>query len=155
MYHYTYRTTCSELWQLSMYYIYGSMVGVCNVVFTAAVLALAFARWAEFGTAFRCLLVLGACLFTVLQPLGVWYKAKKQAAAITQDTDITFDERGVHIRMGQVRSDLKWNQIRRISKKPTMLVVFSDTTHGYVLSNRVLGKDREKLYEYITARMKK
>ena len=35
-YKYTYRNTAGELWQLSMYYIYGSMAGLCNIIFTAA-----------------------------------------------------------------------------------------------------------------------
>lgn len=154
MYQYTYRTSCAELWQLSMYYIYGSMVGVCNLIFTVAVAALAIARWNDFGTAVRCVLIFGICLFTILQPLGIWQKARKQAAAITEDTQISFDDLGVHVKMGEARSDMKWSQIRRVSKKPTMLVLFSDTTHGYVLTNRVVGADRDALYAYITARMK-
>ena len=102
----------------------------------------------------RCILIFGICLFTILQPLGIWQKARKQAAAITEDTQISFDDLGVHVKMGEARSDMKWSQIRRVSKKPTMLVLFSDTTHGYVLTNRVVGADREALYAYITARMK-
>ncbi len=39
-YEYTYRNTCMDIWQLSMYYIYGSMVGMCNLIFTAAILTL-------------------------------------------------------------------------------------------------------------------
>ena len=45
MYRYTVRPTASDLWQLSMYYVYGSLVGVCNIIFTEAVLALAVAKW--------------------------------------------------------------------------------------------------------------
>lgn len=44
-YTYTYRTTARDLWQLSMYYIYGSMAGLCNIIFTVAAFALVFSRW--------------------------------------------------------------------------------------------------------------
>lgn len=33
-----------------------------------------------------------------------------------------------------------------------MIILFSDTTHGYVLTNRVLGKERDAFYEYVTAK---
>ena len=42
---YTYRNTAADIWQLSMYYIYGSLVGVCNIIFTTAVFVLGIVRW--------------------------------------------------------------------------------------------------------------
>ena len=147
-YQYTYRTTASELWQLSMYYIYGSMVGLCNILFTAAVIALMVSRWQMAPTWQRLLFVAALCLFTVLQPLVIYRRARRQAARITEDTTLTADASGVHIRVGAKQADLKWSSIKRVSKKPTMLILFSDTSHGYVLSNRVLGGEREEFYAY-------
>ena len=65
-YEYTYRNNGPELWQLSMYYTYGSMVGVCNIIFTVAVMALAVSRWNDAGIMMRCMMVLGCLLFTVI-----------------------------------------------------------------------------------------
>ena len=45
--------------------------------------------------------------------------------------------------------------MKKISKKPTMIVIFSDTTHGFVLSNRVLGSDRAAFYSYIASKVKR
>lgn len=81
-YKYTYRNTAGELWQLSMYYTYGSMVGMCNLIFTAAVIALTINKWNTVSSVWRFLLLLACCLFTVIQPLVVWRKAEKQAAGI-------------------------------------------------------------------------
>ena len=151
-YQYTYRTTASELWQLSMYYIYGSMVGLCNILFTAAVIALMVSRWQMAPTWQRLLFVAALCLFTVLQPLVIYRRARRQAARITEDTTLTADASGVHIRVGAKQADLKWSSIKRVSKKPTMLILFSDTSHGYVLSNRVLGGERDEFYAYAASR---
>ena len=151
-YQYTYRTTASELWQLSMYYIYGSMVGLCNIIFTAAVIALMVSRWQMAPTWQRLLFVAALCLFTVLQPLVIYRRARRQDARITEDTTLTADASGVHIRVGAKQADLKWSSIKRVSKKPTMLILFSDTSHGYVLSNRVLGGERDEFYAYAASR---
>lgn len=150
-YQYTYRTTAFELWQLSMYYTYGSMVGVCNGIFTVAVIALTVTRWSTAGVTWRLLLILSCCLFPVIQPLLVYLKAARQASGITQDTQVGFDDGGIHIRVGDQQSDIGWKAIKRVSKKPTMIIVFSDTTHGFVLTNRVLGEEREVFYKYVTS----
>lgn len=152
---YTYRTTGLDLWQLSMYYTYGSVVGVCNVIFTVAAWILTVTRWETSGNGMRCLLVLACCLFPVIQPFLVYLKAGRQARGIQTDTELVFDDRGVHVKTGGQSSDLPWKTIKRISKKPTMIIVFSDTTHGFVLTNRVLGTEKEAFYDYITSKMKK
>lgn len=151
---YTYRTTAFELWQLSMYYTYGSMVGLCNIIFTVAVLALTVSRWSVSGAGFRALLVFGLCLFTVIQPLVVYLRAKRQAAGIARDTTVSFGDDGIHIEVGDQFSNIRWESVKRISRKPTMIIVFSDTTHGFLFTNRVLGTEREAFYEYITSKIK-
>ena len=94
-------------------------------------------------------------LFTVIQPIAVYRKAQKQASGITADTSVGFDDEGVHVGVGDKNSVLKWSNVKKISRKPTMIVIFSDTTHGFVLSNRVLGADREAFYNYVASKMKK
>lgn len=153
VYSYEYRNTAAELWQLSMYYTYGSMVGVCNLAFTAGAFAMAVSRWEGASIFMRCLIVFGCCLFTIIQPFLVYLKARRQAQAITEDTRISFDEAGLHVRVGKERWDGGWDGVKRLSKKPTMIILFSDTTHGFVLTNRILGDDRKGFYQYVLSRM--
>ncbi len=150
---YVYRNTAADLWQLSMYYMYGSMVGVCNIIFTAAVFILTAVRFQESSVWMKMAMILGCCLFTVIQPLAVYRKAKRQASGITKDTKIVFDMRGIHIKAGEEISNLDWKSIKKVSKKPTMIVVFSDTTHGFVLPDRILGKEKKEFYDFVVFRM--
>ncbi len=153
-YHYTYRTKAIDLWQLSMYYIYGSMAGMCNAIFTVAMLILTITKWSSTGSVYRFFMVLVCCLFPVIQPLFVYAKAKKQASGIKEDTEAGFADSGIYIRVGDKTSELSWDTIKRVAKKPTMIIVFSDTVHGFVLTNSVLGKDRESFYQYVVSKIK-
>ena len=83
----------------------------------------------------------------------IYVKAKKQTAGITQDTQVTIDDNGLHIRVGNDTSDLPWNSVKRISRKPAMIIVFSDTTHGFVFTNRVLGNEKEEFYRYAASKV--
>lgn len=152
-YQYTHRTTALDLWQLSMYYTYGSMVGVCNIIFTVAIVALMVSRWNEASGMWKSLMVLGVCLFTVIQPLLSYQRARKQAAQITRDTELGFADTGIYVKSGAQRSQIPWSSIKKVSRKPGMIVVFSDTTHGFILTDRILKTEKDDFYQYITSKM--
>ncbi len=153
-YQYTYRNTASDIWQLSMYYIYGSMVGVCNIIFTVAVFALGVARWNSSGLFFKICVILGCCLFPLIQPVLAYWKARNQAAAIRQDTLVRFDDKGIYVKLGENCSETRWEKIRRVARKPGMILIFSDSTHGFVLTNRVLKKEKDEFYAYVVSKIR-
>lgn len=77
------------------------------------------------------------------------------AARITEDTTLSADASGIHIRVGKKQANLPWRSVSRIAKKPTMIILYTDAAHGYVLSNRVLGGEREAFYNYAVSRAEK
>lgn len=154
-YKFTYRTTAFDLWQLSMYNTYASMVGVCNIIFTVAMLLLSAKFWGDVNNFVKILLILAVCLFTVIQPAAVYMRAKRQIAAIPNGMEIAFDDNGVHVKTENKTSDIKWNRIKGVSKKPNMIIVFSTDKHGFILTNKVLGKEKEVFYDYVVSRIQK
>lgn len=154
-YKFTYQTTAFDLWQLSMYGTYSSMVGVCNIIFTVAIILLTAKFWGEVNVFMKILLIMGICLFTVIQPIAVYIRAKKQLPAIMQDIDIAFDDKGIHIKTDNQSSDLKWSKVKSISKKPSMIVIFLQARHGFILNNKVLGNQKEGLYNYVVSKIRK
>ncbi len=154
-YKFTYQTTAFDLWQLSMYGTYGSMVGVCNVIFTAAMLLLAAKFWGDINIFMKILLVIAICLFTVIQPVIIYMRAKRQVTTIPRDMEIGFDDNGIHVKAGNQSSDLKWNKIKGISKKPSMVVISSTDKHGFLLTNKMLGKQKEAFYDYVISKIQK
>ncbi|HHX59879.1 MAG TPA: YcxB family protein [Epulopiscium sp.] len=151
-YKFTYTTTALDVWQLAMYGTYGSLIGVCNIIFTVAMLLLTGKFWGDVGIPMKILLIIGICLFTVIQPLAIYRRAKKQIPEIPQEVEIGFDDHGVHIKTGDQNSKLKWKAIQGVSKKPTMIIIFSTQKHGFVLNNKVLGKEKRACYEYILSK---
>lgn len=151
-YKFVYKNNPYDFWRLSMYFTYGSIVGVCNIIFTVAMILLSIKTWDDASVYMRLILLCACCLFPILQPLLVYVRAKRQAAAI-KDIEISFGDAGIHVNTGNESSDLAWKSIKRVSKKPDMIVIFSTTTHGFVLTNNVLGKQKEEFYNYIVSKI--
>lgn len=154
-YTFAYQTTAFDLWQLSMYGIYGSMVGVCNIIFTVAMLLLSARFWGDVNNFIKILFIMAISIFTVIQPTVIYMRAKRQVATVPQDIEIGFDDRGIHVKTEKQSSDLKWSTIKGVSKKLSMIVIFSTTKHGFILTNKVLGKEKEALYDYIVSKTQK
>lgn len=154
-YKFIYKTTAFDLWQLSMYNTYASMVGSVNIIFTAAMLLLTVKFWGDANSLVKILLIMAIGLFTVIQPTIVYLRAKRQAAAVSGDMEIGFDDSGIHVETENKTSDLRWNRIKGVSKKTGMIVIFSTAKHGFILTNKVLGKEKEAFYEYVVSKIQK
>lgn len=144
-------TNAVDLWKLTMYNTYHSLAGTCNVVFTVAMMIVTIALWNKAGDAVLILLMVGCVLFPVFQPIGIYIKARQQVSALPSNMEIAFDHAGVHVKTETEHSDLKWNQIKSIRKVPNMLIIFSSNTHGFMLTNRALGNQKDALFDEISA----
>lgn len=154
-YKFTYQITAFDLWKLSMYGIYGSIIGVCNIIFTVAMILLTAKFWVDVNNFIKILFIMAISLFTVIQPATVYMRSKKQVAAIPHGMEIGFDDNGVYVKTKNQNSELKWNTIKGILKKPSMIIIYTITKHGYILTNKVLGKQKEDFYSYVVSKLQR
>jgi len=152
-YKFIYKTMPIDLWQLSMYNIYGSMLGTVNIIFIIAMIILnvKFLLTAHIGL--KIIMILGVCLFTIIQPLLIYLRAKKQVGLLPREIKLIFDDEYMHVDADGKTSSIPWNKIDKIYKKPTQLVIQSTTQHGFIMSNKVLGSSRDDLYAFIVSKI--
>lgn len=141
-----------DLWILTMRRTYHSMAGICNFVFTVAMVLLAAKFWKQSGDIIQVLLLFACLLFPVIQPIGIYLKAKGQARALPKEMELKFDEAGLHVTVGMQHENICWNRIR-VAKEPNMILIFSDARHGYMLTNRMLGAEKEAFFSFASSKI--
>lgn len=144
-----------DYWLLSMYNTYHSLVGVVNVVFFLSMIGLCFRFWNVVGDVSQTMLFVGLLLIPVIHPFGVYLKAKTQAMVSPKGTKLSFSEKGILVTLGDKRETIYWNKIVTAVKRCGMIIIYSDMKHGYILTGRVLKKERKEVFEYIKAHLKK
>ena len=153
-----YRFKCDvrakDLWTMAMKRTYKSFVGLINVIFTIAMILLTIRFWAGASDLIRTLLVMGCILFPVLQPLAVYGNSVKQLEEMPKDMELVFNDTGVRVLVGEKSELLRWNRIRNAIKRSSMIVIMSDDSHGYMLTNRVLGEQKEEFYQYLCSKIR-
>lgn len=146
-YQYKSSVRAADFFRMSMRQTYHSVAGMCNVVFTVAMILLTVKLWERSGDLVQVLLLFACLLFPVFQPIGIYFRAKAQARTLPEDMELGFDDEGLHVRVGGQKEDIPWKRIR-VVKQPDMIIVFSDAKHGYMLTNRVMGKEKEEFFAF-------
>ena len=152
MYQYRYKTTRGEFFNVSASSDFYSLSLLVDLAITAALLALTFVKWETSGTIFRVFMVLGCCLFTILQPLAIYWSAGKLVSGSGADTEIRLDDVGIQVKVGNTHDKIPWRKIVRIAKLPGMAIIFTDPSHGYLLTDRVVGEDKAAFYDWLMAK---
>ncbi|HLR34436.1 MAG TPA: YcxB family protein [Tissierellales bacterium] len=138
-----------------MYGIYSSMAGMTNSIFIVAMIVLTIKFWSSSNLIIRVLLLFGVSLFTIIQPLLVYLRAKRQVSILPKDMYIGFNKIGVHIETKTKTSVIKWKEIKGIHKMKTMIILYTSDKEGYILTDKILGSGKSKFYQYLINRTKK
>lgn len=146
---FTVQLSAKELWMFSLYHANGGMLGIFNILFTAAALFLLVTKWSSVTTMYRILLIVCVLLFTVWQPLLLYNKARKQAKspAVKNPMVLSFGEEGLWVSQNGQEAGFSWEQMGRMDKAWGLTVLYMDRVHAYLLPNRVLGEQAEAFYD--------
>lgn len=151
-YQYKSEVTALDFWKLTMRKTWCSVAGVCNIVFTIAMILLAVKFWETSNDILQVLMLFGCLLFPVIQPIGIYIKSGVRAKEIPRDVALAFDDAGLHVTVGKEKQNIPWKNLR-VTKQREMLIVFSDARHGYMLTNRVLGNEKDSFFAYAKAKI--
>lgn len=144
-----------DFWLLSMHHTYHSTVGIVNIVFTVAMIALTYRFGGQVHDMLELLMFLGCILFPILQPLAVMFRSRTQAMMIPRDMELEFTDKGLHVEVGVQSEDIPWRKIVSATKEYNMVVVRSDAQHGYIITNRMLGKQKDEFWTFVQSKIQK
>ena len=137
-----------DFWLLSMHHTYHSTVGIVNIVYTVAMNALTYKFGGRVHDMLELLMVLGCILFPILQPLAIMFRSRAQAMLIPKDMELEFTDKGLYVEVGEKSQDIPWDKIVSATKEYNMVVVRSDAQHGYLITNRMLGKQKDEFIAF-------
>lgn len=149
---YRYKVQPSDLWQFHMYYAYSSYLCIVNIICIISSIALIIELWNTSPGWFKSVLVLFFSLFTIIQPSSIYLRARKQVQAYKDEIDISFDDEGIEVRVNDKSEKKTWNQIIQITIKPTMVVIYTDMEHGYILTNRILKNSKKEFVSLVKSK---
>ena len=153
-YTFTYTPRPSDLWQARMYYAYASYTSIVNVCCIAGSLALIISLWKTALDWQRGAMLLFFLLFTVFQPLLLYYSSAQMLKGNTEELTLSFGDEGVLVETEHEKEMLMWSDFKGMTEKPTLVMLHTESGRGYILTNRILEKKRKEFAEFVREKLK-
>ncbi|MDO5564039.1 MAG: YcxB family protein [Eubacteriales bacterium] len=153
-YEFTYKLETKDLFQSSLYYTMYSVSGVIYAIISIiAIVVLIYTLitgvFFSFAWNFKFILIFGSTFCTILQPLILYIKVlKREKKNAQKEITLGFNDQGIHVKFEDKKASTPWSAVRKVVKRPTMLIIFMDSIHGHIIPNRILLDKRNEFYNY-------
>lgn len=140
-----------DLWYLYMYRMYHSVAGMITLIFGISMIVLTVTFWSRNGVLMRTVLIVLSLLVPVVQPLGMYLRSMKELEQLPKQMELWFSDKGIYIQVEEKSDQVSWKKVGRIVKEVNMIMIVLKDGRGYMISDRVLGKDKEDFYRYASS----
>lgn len=143
-----------ELFSFLLKHNYAGFTGKSGLIISAAALFL-FVRgiptW-EGNEMQMVLLAALALLFTVINPILLYTKAKKQILtnqAYKKGVKYQLNDTGIHVTIGEQEGEVPWNNIIRIEETKEVYILYTTRVNAFLWSKRELGSKQQEAISYV------
>ena len=147
--------TAKEMFNFMMKHTYSSMSGYIGLVLSACALVgfVMTVTNPAVNTAYKIVLLLTALLFTVIQPLTLYSKSKKQVKQnenINKPMEYTFTDAMIQISQGEDHVEYEWNRLIKVTSSKLCIFLYVSKYRAFIIPRRVFGDGKmEKLRDMI------
>ncbi len=141
-----------DLYGFTIYHTYSGMMGKLWVLFSIVCLAAAIWTFGDISVQGTVALVVMGCLFTVLNPLMLYYKCirRVQKTAIYKEPfQYTLTKKGFSIAQGDQSSQMRWLDLFQIICTKKAVYLCPDPIHAQIISLEQLGDQAEQLKDFL------
>lgn len=144
--------TEKEVYNYVMYHTYSSFSGYIGLLLSICALFGMVYAWDALPWLHRGLLLLTGLLFTVIQPVMLWYKSKRQVKrnqAINKPLHYVFDESGIHISQGEQSARTGWEEITKVTNTKLNVIIYVTKIRAFVIPKSAVEGQYEELKSII------
>ena len=130
------------------------LFGLCLSLLSLVLLGMGYAKGDDFRTV--VLLVLGL-LFTVINPLMLYAKAKNQALTnpiYKNELLYTLDEAGVTLEVGESKETVAWKQIKKWKKTRITHILYTTKIHAILLPFSCMEGQEDQVFNWLSANVR-
>jgi len=136
------RLTAGELYAFSMRHTYLAPSGITGLIISFGSLAICVSRFRHLdSTAVIALIIIGL-LFTVVQPVMLYGKAKAQIQknkSINSSLHYRLSEEGIEISQGEQQAFAKWHEIRKRKMSKNAMYLYMSPVRAFIFPESQCG----------------
>lgn len=153
---FTTRIKTKELYQFLMMHSHAGFAGKIGPVMSiaAAVLFIKGIPTFEGNEMQMVIFAMCALLFTVINPLMLYSKAKKQCLtnpAYKQDMEYELNEEGIKLYVGEQEGGIPWDRLFKIKETKDLYILYTTRVNAFLWPKAALGSQAAEIMDYVLA----
>lgn len=136
--------TVKEMFTFLINTTYRKFTGVLWILFSIVVIVVTIYTWGDVSIPNSLLLILIALLYTVINPVMLYFKAKRQIknnAYFIEGCTYTVDEKGIAVSMNGESESTKWDEMWKAVKYGSEVVIYVTNIRAFIIPIRCMGDD--------------
>ena len=141
-----------DMYRFQMYNGYSGISGIINLVISGGALILLLAGFGDTTTA-KVMLGIIAALFTVINPIYLYYKAAKQVKLtpmFSKPLEYLMDEEGITVSQGEEFLPVAWKELRKVVETKMDFYVYLSLTRAYIFPKAALDGQEPEFRKIVT-----
>ena len=146
------KLSAGELYAFSMRHTYRSMSGIFGLIISFASFVVCAVRYKYLDKTAVMALIIICLIFTVIQPVMLWSKAKAQVRknkSINATLHYTINDDGITVSQGEQEAKVKWYQIRKTVMAKNAIYVYMSPVRAFIFTKNQCGEDFPDLVKNI------
>jgi multisubunit Na+/H+ antiporter MnhG subunit len=127
-----------EMYEFLIHHSYRGVAGVAGTLISILALILFIVGYGE-STSQRILLLLVGLLFTVINPIQLYFKAVKQvklSKMFQQPLDYIINQEGIKVSQGNESMQAPWNEVKKVIETRQSFIIYMSKVGAYILSKQ-------------------
>ena len=131
----------NDLARFQLRHAYTRLSGILSMILSLAALFMLLINWPSIEVNQRGVLIVIVLLFTIIQPLLLIYKARKQVKnTMLKDSFLyQFDENGMTVSQGELSQSTIWDHIRKVIIKENFVYIYVTAYNAVILPKDKCG----------------
>ncbi len=129
---------------------YRKVSGIIWIIFSLIVAGVTVYTWGDVDISNSVLLIVLACLYTVINPVMLYLKAASQVkrnASFKQLLHYIVDDTGISISQGEEQARVNWDEMWKAVKYGQAVVVYVSNVRAFIFPIRCVGEQYDVLAE--------
>lgn len=150
--------TIAELYAFSMRHTYFSVSGIVGLLISIGSLLIVGIRYSVLDQTTVIALVIIGLLFTVVQPIMLYFKARsqrKQNESINAPLHYTLSEEGIGVSQGEQTVQVKWYEVRKKIRTRSAYYLYMSPVRAFIFPKTQCDGKFEEIGNYINNMMEK
>jgi len=144
------QVTVKDMFAFLMHHSYSGGALIADAIVTFGAIGLLLAGFGQGDPVKTVALILVAMLFTVIHPLQLYSKARKQVKnneVFKKPLDYVLNEEGITLSQGEQSQSITWADVYRVREYKSQILVYTGRIYAFVWPKRELAECENEVRE--------